>query len=147
MHGAGRHTGHIAPTVTVTHDPLTNLPETPGYIPVGGFKWPVVRLVVEFSEPVADFDKSDLEFEGGRVAKLSSPPSSSDNPGSYRSVWVATIVPNAGFYGTMSIRVPAGAATDSSGLANTVSNTILITSQAKRNLSSRSGIGGVLSAT
>ena len=106
-----------APTVTVTHDPLT---------PAGGQRgttttptpWNHVRINVEFSEPVAGFDKSDLEFENGKVVNITA------NDGSYQTSWVVHIVPAEGWYGTMSIRVPAGVATDSAGLSNTASNTV-----------------------
>ena len=103
-----------APTATVTHDPLT--PANPH--PWVESRWNHVRIKIKFSEPVAGFDKSDLEFENGKVVNITA------NDGSYRTGWTAHIVPNEGWSGTMSIRVPAGAATDSAGLSNTASNTI-----------------------
>jgi len=105
-----------APTVTVTHDPLT---PARGQWAVTNV-WGHVRINIEFSEPVTGFDKSDLEFENGKVVNIFA----NANDRSYRANWVAHILPNEGWGGRMSIRIPAGAATDSAGLSNTASNTI-----------------------
>lgn len=125
-----------APSVTVTHDPLTSQYDpwsvTGSFGHVSSrFAWLTVRVEIEFSEPVAGFDKSDLEFENGRVVVIT------ENDGSYRRLWSVYIVPDEGFDGTMSIRVPAGVATDSAGLSNTASNTIMV--PARRLPSSRNG--------
>ena len=103
------------PTVTVAHEPVTFL-DAPNFS-----GWPVVRVIIDFNEPVTGFDQSDLEFQNGRIVEFSR-----TSP-QYQQSWRAIILPEEESpSGTMSIRVPAGAVTALSGLANTASNTIEI---------------------
>ena len=99
-----------APTVTVS----TRYPVTP---PVSG----PINVLVEFSEAVTGLELSELEVTNGSaasIAKLS------------RTKWLSRfdvyIVPDEGLNGNVSIRVPAGVATDALGNSNTASEPFVI---------------------
>ena len=99
-----------APTVTVG----TKYPVTP---PVSG----PFTVLVEFSEPVTGFDSSDLQVTNGYLATQAY---WFKEHGATR--WSVKIVANEGLNGDVSIRVPAGVATDSRGNSNTASELFVI---------------------
>ena len=101
-----------APTVTVTAE----YPITP---PVSGW----FHVLVRFSEPVKGFETSDIEVTNGSVASISRIFQSNEHG---QTKWSAKIVPAFALNGDVSVKVPAAAATDFLGNANTASETFVV---------------------
>ena len=99
-----------APTVTVR----TQIPVTP---PVSG----PINILVEFSEAVTGLELSELEVTNGFGASISGIGATK-----WSRQWRVDIVPDEGLTGNISIRVPAGVATDALGNSNTASEPFVI---------------------
>ena len=101
-----------APTVTVT----AKYPITP---PVSGW----FGVLVRFSEPVKGFETSDIEVTNGSVASISRTFQHNKHG---NTEWYAKIAPASGLNGDVFVKVPAAAATDVFGNANTASETFVV---------------------
>ena len=100
------------PTVTVTNPyPVTVTP-------------PVAQpfdVLVEFSERVSGLRMSEVEVTNGVAAQIWKHTSTE-----WSSKWSVTIVPDDGLIGNVTVRVPAGVATDSLGNTNAASEPFVI---------------------
>ena len=75
-------------------------------------------VFVRFSEPVKGLELSELDITNGSALRMA--PTYLFNEHGMTS-WRVSVVPDSDFNGNVSIRVPAGAATDTFGNANTAS--------------------------
>ena len=100
------------PTVTVTNPyPVTVTP-------------PVAQpfsVLVEFSERVSGLRMSEVEVTNGVAAEIQK-----HTRTEWSSKWNVTIVPDDGLIGNVTVRVPAGVATDSLGNTNAASEPFVI---------------------
>ena len=101
-----------APTVTITTPPWVT-PPVKGYF----------RVYLNFSEPVKGLEASDVEVTNATLERLAARYKFSEHG---MTLWQATIVPTPGLNGNVTVKVPAGAVTDSLGNTNTASNTFQI---------------------
>ena len=101
-----------APTVRVT----TEYPVT---TPVSG----PFSVSVEFSEQVSGLQLSEVEVTNGAAASISK---TSHELTEWARKWRVLIVPDDGLIGNVSVRVPAGVATDALGNTNTASEPFVI---------------------
>ena len=92
----------------------TKYPVTP---PVSG----PINILVEFSEAVTGLELSELEVTNGFGASISGIGATK-----WSRQWRVDIVPDEGLTGNISIRVPAGVATDALGNSNTASEPFVI---------------------
>ena len=105
-----------APTVTIA----TEYPVTP---PVTGW----VDVIVQFSERVTDFARSEINVTNGAVTSIAPVRWLNDQIDAYGgAMWRVKIEVATDFAGDVSISVPAGVVTDSFGNGNTASETFTI---------------------
>ena len=80
-------------------------------------------VLVRFSEPVKGFETSDIEVTNGSVASISRTFQHNKHG---NTEWYAKIAPASGLNGDVFVKVPAAAATDVFGNANTASETFVV---------------------
>ena len=113
-----------APTVIITTEATS---------PVNGWFW----VFINFSEPVKGLEPSDVEITNGTLEEFQTRYRFNEHG---MREWWAKAVPTPGLNGNVTVKVPAGAVTDSLGNENTASNTFQISARGASSLGQKPAV-------